>query len=537
VTLKGGLNFMQSKTRWWILGTGGTAVVVVLSTAGYLLLAPGPAYVPKNSPATQPQALSADDVAHAYAQGFETLDATAAAKVTDDPTAAAAALTLVFKNMSNARLTAGLAGNATGDTASMSVDWHSGQLDMAYQVPLKMVQANGKWVVHWSDANIHPDLAKGQSLALRTTPGGSSLTDRNGQPMTLDSVPKSVKAGVQQAIGGDLQAVDGHSITIVDATGADVKTLEQKEGTKKAGYALTIDGNVQAAAQKAVDGFQGAATIVALQASTGEVLSIATNTAFDSSNLSPLTGTFPPGSTMKIVTATAAIEHGLTANSTVNCPNTVQIGPRTVPNEDTLKLGSPPDYATAMHEAFAYSCNTTFAQLAANLGANDLPTAARQLGLGVDFDIPGMTTNTGRIDSATDEVDRAVDGFGQGTDLVSPFGMAVVAATVHNGQATTPILLRGQQTTATGQVAAPSAGVLNQVRTMMREVCTVGTARGLAALSGTYGKTGTAEVGDGPAHGWFVGYRNDVAFAVLLPHADSSGPAVNVAGTFLRAIG
>jgi cell division protein FtsI/penicillin-binding protein 2 len=72
---------------------------------------------------------------------------------------------------------------------------------------------------------------------------------------------------------------------------------------------------------------------------------------------------------------------------------------------------------------------------------------------------------------------------------------------------------------------------------MMREVCTVGTARGLASLSGTYGKTGTAEVGDGAAHGWFVGYRDDVAFAVLLPHADSSGPAVNVAGTFLRAIG
>jgi beta-lactamase class D len=523
---------MQSKTRWWILGTGGTAVVVVLSMAGYLLFAPGPAYVPQNSPATQPKALTASDVAHEYAQGFESLDAASAAKVTDDPTAASAALALAFKNMSSARLTASLAGDAVDSTANLSVDWHAGQLDLAYQVPLKMVQSNGKWVVHWSDANIYPDLAKGQSLALRTTPGGAPLTDRNGQPMTMDSVPKSVKAGVQQAIGGDTKSVDGHSITVVDAAGADVKTLQQQEGTKTAAYALTIDGNTQAAAQMAVDGFQGAATIVALQASTGEVLGIATNAAFDSASLSPLTGTFPPGSTIKIVTATAAVEHGLTANSPVSCPNTVHIGPRTIPNEGTLELGD-----TQLHQAFAQSCNTTFAQLAANLGTNDLPTAARQLGLGVDFDIAGMTTNTGRIDAASDEVDRAVDGFGQGTDLVSPFGMAVVAATVHNGHATTPVLLRGQQTTATGQVAAPSAGVLNQVRTMMREVCTVGTARGLASLSGTYGKTGTAEVGDGAAHGWFVGYRNDVAFAVLLPHADSSGPAVNVAGTFLRAIG
>jgi cell division protein FtsI/penicillin-binding protein 2 len=221
----------------------------------------------------------------------------------------------------------------------------------------------------------------------------------------------------------------------------------------------------------------------------------------------------------------------------VSCPNTVHIGPRTIPNEGTLQLGAAPDYNTALHSAFAASCNTTFAQIAANLGADDLPTAAKQLGLGVDFDIPGMTTNTGRVDSAPDQVERAVDGFGQGTDLVSPFGMAVVAATVHNGQVPTPMLIRGQQTTTSATSAPPSASVLAQVRDMMREVCTTGTARGLASLPNTYGKTGTAEVDTGAAHGWFVGYRGDVAFTVLLPHANSSGPAVDVAGAFLRAIG
>ncbi|MEV6612104.1 penicillin-binding transpeptidase domain-containing protein [Kutzneria sp. NPDC051319] len=538
MTLKGGLNFMQSKTRWWILGTGGTAVVVVISLAGYLLFAPGPpsSHAASATTAEQPAA-TADSVAQDYAHSFGALETTAAAQLTDDPTAATAALTLVYKNMSNARLTASLVGPAADNAATMNVDWHAGPLDLAYQAPLQLVQRNGKWLVHWSDADIHPELAKGQSLTLRTTPGGSSLTDRDGKPLALDAVPKTLKAGVQQAIGGDLQAVDGHSITIVDATGADVKTLQTQEGAKKAAYALTIDAATQAAAQKAVDSFQGAATIVALQASTGEILGIATNSAFDSGSLSPLTGTFPPGSTFKIVTSTAALQHGLTSNSTVSCPNTVHIGPRTIPNEGTLKLGAAPDYATPLIQAFAQSCNTTFAQVAANLGANDLPTAARQLGLGVDFDIPGITTNTGRVDAATDEVDRAVDGFGQGTDLVSPFGMAVVAATVHNGQVPTPVLIRGQQSTADGKVAAPPASVLTQVRSMMREVCTSGTARALAPLAGTYGKTGTAEVGDGPAHGWFVGYRNDVAFAVLLPHADSSAPAVTLAGSFLRAIG
>jgi hypothetical protein len=529
---------MQPKTRRWILGTGGTAVVAVIATAAYLLFHPGPpsTYV-NSSPATEPQPLSANDVARAYVQAFAATNAQAAADLTDDSTSASAALTLLYKNMSGARLTASLAGAPAGNAATAAVDWSQGQLDYPYQVQLQLVQRNGKWLVHWSDAVIQPDLAKGQSLALRTTPGGSSLTDRAGTPMKLDAVPKTLKGGVQQAIGADLQAVDGHSITVVDAAGADVKTLRQQDGTKKAAYALTIDAGMQDAAQKAVDGFQGQASLVALSASTGEVLAVATNSAFDTAGLSPLTGTFPPGSTFKIVTATAAFQHGVSANTMVTCPHTVQIGPRTIPNEDGVSSGSPPDFATPVHAAFAASCNTTFAQLAADLGANDLPTAAKQLGLGVDFDIPGMTTNTGRVDPADDEVNRAVDGFGQGTVLVSPFGMAVAAATVHSGHVPTPVLIRGQQTTAAGMIAPPSASVLGQVRGMMREVVTSGTARSLASLPDTFGKTGTAEVGDGPAHGWFVGYHGDVAFAVLLPHADESGPAVNVAGAFLRAIG
>jgi cell division protein FtsI/penicillin-binding protein 2 len=526
---------MKSKTRWWILGTGGTAVVAILATAGYLILMPGPPskYV-TSSPVATTETSAPGDVTHAYAQAFAAHDAAGAAALTDNPAAATTALTLLYKNMSDARLTADLA----GDGVTLDVDWRAGQLDLAYQVPLKVVQGNGKRLVHWSDATIHPDLTPGQSLALHTTPGGSSLTDRNGRPLTMDAVPKSVKAGVQQAIGGDLQAVDGHSIAVVDAAGKDVKTLGEQDGAKKAVYALTIDAGTQAAAQKAVDDYQGAATIVAMQMSTGEILGVATNSAFDSAGLSPLTGTFPPGSTFKIVTATAGIEHGLSGNATVSCPPSVQIGPRTIPNEPGITMGAAPDWSGQLHLAFAKSCNTTFARVAADLGATDLSTAARQLGLGVDYDIPGITTNTGRVDPAPDQVDRAVDGFGQGTDLVSPFGMAVVATTVHNGQTPTPVLIRGQQTTATGTVGAPPASVLNQVRAMMHEVCTpVGTARALASLPNTFGKTGTAEVGDGPAHGWFVGYRNDVALAVLLPHSTESGPAVTVAGQFLRAIG
>jgi cell division protein FtsI/penicillin-binding protein 2 len=69
---------------------------------------------------------------------------------------------------------------------------------------------------------------------------------------------------------------------------------------------------------------------------------------------------------------------------------------------------------------------------------------------------------------------------------------------------------------------------------MMRAVVTIGTASHVGFPPGVYGKTGTAEYGTGanpPTHAWFVGYRGDLAFAVLVEGggvgADASGPVAN----------
>jgi cell division protein FtsI/penicillin-binding protein 2 len=72
----------------------------------------------------------------------------------------------------------------------------------------------------------------------------------------------------------------------------------------------------------------------------------------------------------------------------------------------------------------------------------------------------------------------------------------------------------------------------------MRAVVTDGTATQLAGLGEVFGKTGTAEfTNGGRSHGWFVGYRGDVAFAVLVVDAGSSTPAIEVAARFLSTIG
>jgi len=82
--------------------------------------------------------------------------------------------------------------------------------------------------------------------------------------------------------------------------------------------------------------------------------------------------------------------------------------------------------------------------------------------------------------------------------------------------------------------------VLGSLRPMMRAVVTRGTAAGVGLPSGVYGKTGTAEYGSGrnpPSHAWFIGYRGDLAFAVLVEGggvgADASAP---IANAFLRKL-
>ena len=112
------------------------------------------------------------------------------------------------------------------------------------------------------------------------------------------------------------------------------------------------------------------AMLVAVSQSTGDVLAVAQNAPADTAGALALTGRYPPGSTFKIATAVAAVgTEGLTVDSPVACPGQTVIGGRPVPNEDRFDLGTVP-----LRTAFARSCNTTFAQLGAQLGPDALPS-------------------------------------------------------------------------------------------------------------------------------------------------------------------
>ncbi|HSZ29272.1 MAG TPA: penicillin-binding transpeptidase domain-containing protein [Pseudonocardiaceae bacterium] len=340
--------------------------------------------------------------------------------------------------------------------------------------------------------------------------------------------------GIRTVVEEQLENAAGWRIVTVAALGNEVDTLAAQQPRPVPTLTTTIDRAVQAAGQRAVDTVPKPAMIVAIQPSTGEILGVAQNRAADAQGALSLTGRYPPGSTFKIVTAVAALEaKEVTPDSPVACPATTTVGERVVPNDHFFDLGTVP-----LHTAFARSCNTTFAQLAARLGAGALTDAAHQMGIGMDYDIAGVMTVTGQVPPSESMVRRAENGFGQGRVLASPFGMALVAATVAaGGQLPTPILIRGMPThMALGPVAPMPRAAADAVRAMMREAVTQGTAKVLSGQGQLYGKTGTAE-DDATAHGWFVGFRGDLAFATLVVGAGSSSPALDVSGHFLSALG
>ena len=301
--------------------------------------------------------------------------------------------------------------------------------------------------------------------------------------------------------------------------------------------ASTLDIGMQRAAEDALAPLGTPAALVAIQPSTGNLLAVGQNAPADAQGPIALTGLYPPGSTFKTVTVSAALQAGqVTPDTIVNCPGTENIEGRQIPNDDEFELGQVP-----LHTAFARSCNTTMGRLAVNLPPDALTDAAAQLGLGIDYVAPGMTTVTGSVPVADSSALRVEEGIGQGQVTASPFGMALVAATLAHGSVPAPAIVERQPGVADRTPEPLPAQIDDQVQAMMRETITDGTASQLQDIPGLLGKTGTAEYinvqnDDQRAHGWFVGIAGDLALAVFVSDAGSSTPAVDAAGRFLRTV-
>ncbi len=278
------------------------------------------------------------------------------------------------------------------------------------------------------------------------------------------------------------------------------------------------------AQQAAIQGLAGqAGSVVALNPRTGAVLVMYSNPSYDSNkpdatgaNLSTFNratqASYAPGSTFKIITATAAIDSGdYTENSMINGNSPVTVSGVPLSNDGNKSWG-PQTLTTAM----TYSINTIFAQIAEHVGRATMTDYMKRFGFysKPPLDYPPNEINISAPFSrpghpfppASPNEDIGRIGIGEGGVEVTPLQMAMVAGAVANGGAemvphlATKVVNQSGQTVETikptvyDQVMKPSTAAA--VTRMMQKVVEEGT--GTAVQFGGIsiaGKTGTAQIG------------------------------------------
>jgi cell division protein FtsI/penicillin-binding protein 2 len=353
--------------------------------------------------------------------------------------------------------------------------------------------------------------------------------------------------GLEAAFERQLAGTPSGEVRLAGEDGEAVKVLHEFAGSDGQAVETTLDPRVQEAAEAALDPVAKPAAVVAVRPSTGELVAVV-NTPVSGYNRA-LLGRYPPGSTFKVVTAGALLAGGLRPTDPVDCPKEAKVGGRTFGNFEDEVLGR-----ITFASAFAHSCNTAFVQQAAKrLDGDELVGAAAQFGFGIDPS-PGIPAVTSRVPAPSDRADLAAEAFGQGRVTASPLQMALVAATVAEGRWRQPKLVSGEAAAAgSGSGESGSGGsapaeapepldaeVAATLRTLMRQVVTEGTAAPAGLPGKVGGKTGTAEFGTGdplPTHAWFIGFRGDLAFAVVVEDGGVGGRvAAPVAARFLRGL-
>ena len=391
------------------------------------------------------------------------------------------------------------------------------------------------------------------------------------------------QSGIERAYNRLLMGTDGTRRVVVNSVGRELETLEEIDPVEGRRLQLTVDYDLQAAAEEAFEatGFSGAAVV--LEPRTGEILVMASVPAYDPNAFAlgidrgtwdalstdrrkplqnrALQGRYPPGSTFKIVVAVAALEEGLvTPDFTVGCRGVGTFYGR--PFHCHLRGGHG---ALDMRSALERSCNVYFYTLGSMLDIDVLSKWARALGLGVKtgIDLPhevvGIVPSRDWKRSQTGEPwypgETISVAIGQGPLSVTPLSMAVMMATIANGGLRPiPHLLKAiDNGSGWDPVQTPPGAVVDlQPKTvetlhdgLWRVVNAAGTGRrGRIAGFDVAGKTGTtqvisvqgrerierAESPDGAkldlrGHGWFVffaptGDAPELAGVVLAEHAE-----------------
>ncbi|MFH9732907.1 penicillin-binding transpeptidase domain-containing protein [Streptomyces sp. NPDC017260] len=397
------------------------------------------------------------------------------------------------------------------------------------RLPLRE-QDDGGWKVDWRLSLVHPrlsDTAKFRLEREETTP--PEVTDREGTSLSGGDHP-SLTPLLGRLAGGADGGPRGAVELIDRATGETVRTeasFGEKPDPAKDGKPVrtTLDATWQSAAEQALAEADGKnAALVALRIDNGEVLALANSPSSGFNRAA--SGTYAPGSTWKIVTSTALLlKDAVAPDEVVDCPKYLTVG-KEFHNVETSEYPG-----ATFRKDFTESCNTAFISLRGKLDDGELGEVARTyFGVGQEWHI-GIPTYDGSVPVPKDETEKAASMIGQGRVQANPLIMASVTATAVSGEFHQPSVTAGN-TDETRTEPLPDE-VVTQLRELMRDTVTDGTAHVLAGLPGEIGaKTGTAEVSDDQDNnGWLVAHRGNVAIAVVVEEGvtggGSAGPVVH----------
>ena len=350
------------------------------------------------------------------------------------------------------------------------------------------------------------------------------------------------------------------------------RTEQLFAGREPSGGAVvtTINPAAQRAAARGLRGKTGA--VVAIEPATGRILASVQSPSFDPNLLSshkpaeirdyyetlkddpdkpllnrPIVSLNPPGSTFKLVTAAAALQSGkFTPDSILPGPKTYTLPNSSKELQNWNRQACGPGGRVTLEQALAISCNTAFAWLGNELGADALRAQAEAFGFDTQFTIP-LKAATSRFPDDPDAPQTALSAIGQFDVRATALQMALVGAGIGNGGVTMrPYLVqevRGPDLailrTTQPEVFQTSMTTANaaELTAMMVDVVNNGTGSN-ARISGVQvaGKTGTAQTGnDRPSVAWFVAFAPAAAPQVAVAVAIEEAGVAEVSGNALAA--
>jgi penicillin-binding protein 2 len=365
------------------------------------------------------------------------------------------------------------------------------------------------------------------------------------------------KGGVESMYEEELRGVVGEQVVEVDSRGRRLRGVNYNDPQQGANINLTLDLDAQREALRLMDGRRGA--IVAMDVNDGAVKAFMSSPTYDPNPLTwgisskewsallndpkkpmmnrVIGGTYPPGSTFKVVTAAGLLmERVVNTSSRVVCYGSFQIGnpPRTFRCWKRAGHGSE-NIVSALRD----SCDIYFYQNSVKLGIDKLIEWGHDFGVGerTGIDIPGEVRGNAagrewkrnRFGESWYQGDTVNYAIGQGYLLMTPIQLArIYAALANGGKLVVPRLNSLKKTESRG--IKLSKANMDIIKRGVREVVSSGTGR----VAGSFGvdmagKTGTAQNSQGDDHAWFVGYApisNPKYVAVALIEGGGAGSSV-----------